>query len=193
MTSCFDLLFLFVKNSFPTFSALSCRRIVSFPSWSDDRQHQPVQYAGWSPTGHALSFVFENNLYYQQSPDTTPYQVGGSVYWRSKSLAEPPSQGESFAIKRQSVHHFWVKSFRFSASVELCLIVSFNFEDFHYRWQATECHVWYSMEFLTGFTKVSRQQGRVVQEAKMQEIAAFSNNQGFHFHCVLHFWVSKAK
>ena len=54
------------------------RRVIPFPRWTDDNKNQknlPLQYAGWSPTGHGLTFVFQNNLYYQQSPDHTPYQV----------------------------------------------------------------------------------------------------------------------
>ena len=54
------------------------RRVIPFPRWTDDKKNQkniPLQYAGWSPTGHGLTFVFQNNLYYQQSPDHTPYQV----------------------------------------------------------------------------------------------------------------------
>ena len=51
--------------------------MIPFPRWTDDdKKNVPLQYAGWSPKGSGLTFVYQNNLYYQQSPDHTPYQVG---------------------------------------------------------------------------------------------------------------------
>ncbi|KAI0215541.1 Dipeptidyl aminopeptidase-like protein 6 [Lamellibrachia satsuma] len=51
-------------------------QLISFPQgalneWKDKK----LQFAGWSPAGHSLTFVYENNLYYQSSPWTTPTRI----------------------------------------------------------------------------------------------------------------------
>lgn len=54
-------------------------RLLPFPQgqgkeWDD----VPLQFAGWASKGIALTFVYENNLYYQPDPETTATQVTNS-------------------------------------------------------------------------------------------------------------------
>jgi len=48
------------------------KRLIPFPQGKGDWNVELLQFAGWSPKGNSLSFVFRNNLYFQVSPDTTP-------------------------------------------------------------------------------------------------------------------------
>ena len=41
-------------------------------------QQVPLMYATWSPTGHALAFVFANNIYYKATPTSTDFPVTSS-------------------------------------------------------------------------------------------------------------------
>ncbi|KAK2192318.1 hypothetical protein NP493_34g05000 [Ridgeia piscesae] len=47
---------------------------VDFPTGTKF-EGERLQFAGWSPKGHALSFVYKNNLYYQATPSSDPVQV----------------------------------------------------------------------------------------------------------------------
>ena len=35
----------------------------------------PLQYVSWSPTGHSLAFVYENNLYFTSKPGGPPSDI----------------------------------------------------------------------------------------------------------------------
>lgn len=54
-------------------------RFIPFPqSGRDEWSQRKLQYADWAPAGHALTFVYENNLYFQPDLMTTPTQVTDS-------------------------------------------------------------------------------------------------------------------
>ncbi|KAI0218110.1 Dipeptidyl peptidase 4 [Lamellibrachia satsuma] len=50
---------------------------VDFPN-GDEFKGRRLQFAGWSPEGHALVFVYKNDLYYQETPMSHPVQVTSS-------------------------------------------------------------------------------------------------------------------
>ncbi|KAK2174164.1 hypothetical protein NP493_821g01037 [Ridgeia piscesae] len=58
------------------FAANPKDRLISLPQGvSNEWDDKKLQFAGWSPTGHSLTFVYDNNLFYQSSPRTTPTRV----------------------------------------------------------------------------------------------------------------------
>ncbi|KAK2154977.1 hypothetical protein LSH36_252g03048 [Paralvinella palmiformis] len=62
------------QGSFFFFSTYS--KLIPFPQSTDDQwQNRKLQYAGWSPQGHALTFVYDNDLFYQKDPFTTATRV----------------------------------------------------------------------------------------------------------------------
>ncbi|ELU01683.1 hypothetical protein CAPTEDRAFT_228215 [Capitella teleta] len=56
------------------------QKLIPFPQGrtEEDWDGKKLQFAGWAKSGSALTFVSENNLYYQQDPFTTCTQVTSS-------------------------------------------------------------------------------------------------------------------
>lgn len=47
----------------------------------------PLLYATWSPTGHSLAYVFRNNIYYRESPESKDVAITSTGEWSMQRLS----------------------------------------------------------------------------------------------------------
>lgn len=59
-----------------------------------DLFYSPVQLAVWAPTGNALVYVFENNIYYKSSVDARDVQITSSPLGVSNGVPDWVYEGE---------------------------------------------------------------------------------------------------